>query len=87
MNRSFFNHVLYEQQSHRFHLKGFHLYHLRLYRTPVGLDIRDFHPYFIILLKNISKPRHGDDRLTHSYSELCDQATIPILCKDSQIST
>nr|DAG68613.1 MAG TPA: hypothetical protein [Caudoviricetes sp.] len=27
------------------------------------------------------------DRLTHSYSELRDQATIPILYKDSQFST
>nr|DAN25104.1 MAG TPA: hypothetical protein [Caudoviricetes sp.]DAS26398.1 MAG TPA: hypothetical protein [Caudoviricetes sp.]DAZ54968.1 MAG TPA: hypothetical protein [Caudoviricetes sp.] len=56
-------------------------------RTPVDLDIQDFYLYFIILIENISKSRHGDDRLTHPYSGLCDQATIPNLYKISKFST
>ena len=47
-----------------FRLKVFNQRHLQLRPTPIDLDIRDFHPYFIILQKNISKSRHGDSRWT-----------------------
>nr|DAZ52691.1 MAG TPA: hypothetical protein [Caudoviricetes sp.] len=35
---------------------------MRLRPTSIELDIRDFHSYFIILLKNISNSRHGSSR-------------------------
>ena len=34
-----------------FRLKVFNQRHLQLRPTPIDLDIRDFHPYFIILQK------------------------------------